>query len=296
MCGIAGYFGTKTISEDRLDQCLGRMRRRGPDSATYRHWANNAGRQAYLLHSRLSIIDLDDRSNQPFHIAPKWMAFNGELYNYVEVRNELVSQGHAFRTTSDTEVLLRAIHHSGWSCLDRCEGMWAFAVYDEAEGSLTLSRDRFGEKPLFVYRDDDGVYFGSEVKFIAALRGKPLEVNFDHLYRYMVNGYKALYKDGHCFYKGLTEVPAASTLHFDLTGRETSGNYWKPVFQPDDRMTYAEAVAGAHSFRRAAAARRRAAGVLHERRRRFQCADQHRQEELQVRRARLHHRQHRQAL
>jgi asparagine synthase (glutamine-hydrolysing) len=245
MCGIAGYFGTKTISEDHLDQCLSRMRRRGPDSATYRHWTNNAGRHAYLLHSRLSIIDLDERSNQPFHIPPAWMAFNGELYNYLEVRNELSAQGYAFRTTSDTEVFLRAITHFGWSCLDRCEGMWAFAVYDEAKGSLSLSRDRFGEKPLYVLRDDTGVYFGSEVKFIAALRGKPLEVNYDHLYRYMVNGYKALYKDGHCFYKGLAEAPAATTLHFDLTGRETSEKYWQPAFQPDEQMTYAEAIAGA---------------------------------------------------
>jgi asparagine synthase (glutamine-hydrolysing) len=221
------------------------MRRRGPDHAAHKHWVNPAGRQVYMLHSRLNIIDLDERANQPFHIAPKWMAFNGELYNYLEVRNELKANGHAFHTASDTEVLLRAIDHFGWSCLGRCEGMWAFAVYDEAEGSLTLCRDRFGEKPLYVYRDDTGVYFGSEVKFISALRGQPLEVNVDQLYRYLVNGYKALYKEGHTFYNGLTEVPAATTMHFDATTRATSQNYWQPTFQPDEQMTYAEAVAGA---------------------------------------------------
>jgi asparagine synthase (glutamine-hydrolysing) len=122
--------------------------------------------------------------------------------------------------------------------------MWAFAVYDEADGSLSLCRDRFGEKPLYIFRDHDGLYFGSEVKFIAALLGRRLAVNFDHLYRYLVNGYKALYKEGHTFFQGLSELEPASTLHLDSAGQEERSTYWQPGFFPDDSMTYAEAVAG----------------------------------------------------
>jgi asparagine synthase (glutamine-hydrolysing) len=244
MCGIAGYFGPEELDPERLQACLGLMRRRGPDHAAYHCWTNRAGRNVYLLHSRLSIIDLDPRANQPFQVGSKWLVYNGELYNYLEVRRDLEAQGGQFTTASDTEVLLRALSGQGWPVLDRCEGMWAFAVYDEADGSLTLCRDRFGEKPLYIFRDHSGFYFGSEVKFIMALLGRRLEVNFDHLYRYLVNGYKALYKGQHTFFLGLVELPPASTLHLDGTAQETLSTYWQPAFCPDDRMTYSQAVAG----------------------------------------------------
>ena len=244
MCGIAGYVGVREIRTERIKTCLELMRRRGPDHASHGRWTNGTGRNVYLLHTRLSIIDLDERANQPFRIGSKWIIYNGELYNYVEVREELAARGVSFRTTSDTEVLLRALDHFGWSYLDKCEGMWAFAVYDEADGSLTLSRDRFGEKPLYLYRDETGLYFGSEVKFIVALLGRRLSVNIDHLYRYLVNGYKALYKAGHTFFNGLAELSSASVLRLDATGHEERYTYWKPQFCADDMMSYEEAVAG----------------------------------------------------
>jgi asparagine synthase (glutamine-hydrolysing) len=196
------------------------------------------------------------------------MVYNGELYNYLELRAELTASGHVFATESDTEVLLRAVDHFGWQGLDRCEGMWAFGVYDEADGSLTLCRDRFGEKPLYLYRDASGLYFGSEVKFISALVGRRLEVNFDHLYRYMVNGYKALYKacpepgrsacpepgrsacpepgrrDGQTFFKDLAELSPSTILRLDETGCPEQHTYWRPRFCPDESMSYADAVAG----------------------------------------------------
>ena len=245
MCGIAGYFGIQTIDVARLQTCLRFMHHRGPDCSAHQHWQNVAGQNVDLLHTRLSIIDLDSRANQPFQIGSKWIIFNGELYNYLELRSELIACGHTFSTESDTEVLLQAIIHFGWHAVDKFEGMWAFAVYDEADGSLTLCRDRFGEKPLYIYQDATGFYFGSEVKFITALRGQPLSVNFDHLYRYLVNGYKALYKGKHTFFKHLTELPAASILHLDLAGRKKQRIYWQPHFCPDDSMAYKDAVAGA---------------------------------------------------
>jgi asparagine synthase (glutamine-hydrolysing) len=220
------------------------MNRRGPDRQDYRRWTNEAGRNAYLLHSRLSIIDLDPRSDQPFTVGKQNIVYNGELYNYVEVKQELEARGHRFHTTSDTEVLAAAIDEHGWGVLDRCEGMWAFAVYDEADGSLTLCRDRFGEKPLYLYRDETGLYFGSEVKFIAALLGRRLPINYDHLYRYLVNGYKAIYKGAHTFFEGLEELPIASTLRIQRDGDQRVDRYWTPKPQVDDRIGYDEAVAG----------------------------------------------------
>ncbi len=244
MCGIAGYFGTQTLPQERLAATLALMGRRGPDHAAYEVWQNQAGRHVYLLHTRLSIIDLDERANQPLHVGRKSLIFNGELYNYLERRAELAAQGHTFSTTSDTEVLLKALDHFGWPVLDRCEGMWAFALYDEADGSLTLCRDRFGEKPLYLYQDTSGLYFGSEVKFIFALLGRRLEINYDHLYRYLVNGYKALYKKGHTFFKGLKELRPAAILRLDADGQTQESIYWRPAFRPRESMTYEEATEG----------------------------------------------------
>lgn len=245
MCGIAGYFGTRKIDKAAIDGCLKLMGRRGPDYANCRQFVNQAGRNVCLLHSRLSILDLDPRSNQPYNVADKWIAFNGELYNYVERKAEMAAIGEQFQTTSDTEVLIRCIRRQGWPVLDKCEGMWAFAYYDQADGSLTLCRDRFGEKPLYYYRDDTGVYFGSEVKFIHALLGRRLQINIDHLYRYIVNGYKALYKEDKTFFVGLKEVPSAGLMKIDAEGRTSCSLYWRPKLAVQDGMTRQEAVEGA---------------------------------------------------
>jgi len=245
MCGIAGYVGTRRLEDSALAVCLERMGRRGPDHQAWKHWPNPAGRNVYLLHSRLSIIDLDPRANQPFCRDGDWIAFNGELYNYIERREELADDGAGFATSSDTEVLLAALQSRGWDVLDRCEGMWSFAVYSERDGSLTLSRDRFGEKPLYLYRDPSGIYFGSEAKFIAALLGRRLAVNLNHLRRYLVNGYKALYKGRETFFEGIEELGPGRVLKIDPGGGERAWRYWKPDPSIDDTMSYEAAVRGA---------------------------------------------------
>jgi asparagine synthase (glutamine-hydrolysing) len=246
MCGIAGYFGTQEIELRRVSATLNSMQRRGPDHRAHRRWVNLKGRRCELLHARLSIIDLDPRAHQPFAVGKKAIVFNGELYNYRELREDLRSDGIALRTESDTEVLLAAIDHFGWSVLDRCEGMWAFAVYDDADGSLTLCRDRFGEKPLYVYQNAGNYYFGSEPKNIFELVGRCLDVNEDHLQRYMVNGYKAIYKcNGETFFRDLTEVAAGTVVRIDANGHADHHRYWQPACNIDEGMTYSDAVAGA---------------------------------------------------
>lgn len=242
MCGIAGFAGTRELPEEAVRACLFEMRRRGPDAAACRRFMMGE-RQVVLLHSRLSIIDLDPRSNQPFQLEDKWICYNGELYNYVELAQDCRRRGLQFSTRSDTEVLLAVLAQDGVAGLDRCEGMWAFALYDAADGSLMLCRDRFGEKPLYLVRTPEGLYFGSEVKFIFALMGRQLPINLRHLMRYLVNGYKSIYKRDECFFDGLTELAPGHWLRLDRDGREVVQRYWKPVFAPEDSITYDDAVA-----------------------------------------------------
>ena len=245
MCGIAGYLGNLEMSDERIEECLSLMQRRGPDAkGIYRH-SYGPGKNVCLLHSRLSIIDLDKRSNQPFKVGSKVLIDNGELYNYIELKSELAAEGQSFETRSDTEVLLRYLDRYGWKGLDRCEGMWAFALYDENNGSLTLSRDRFGEKPLYLYEDETGLYFGSEIKFLRALSGKGFEINYRHIYRYLVNGYKSLYKVDETFFENVNELPASSVLIISSDCSRIQERYWTPVYAVDSSMQYKDAVARA---------------------------------------------------
>jgi asparagine synthase (glutamine-hydrolysing) len=242
MCGIAGYFGTALIPEERASACLALMQRRGPNAAgSYRH-CGPTGRNVLLLHTRLSIIDLDAHANQPFAIDDHVLAYNGELYNYLELRAQLERVGCTFRTASDTEVLLQGLAAQGAAVLERCEGMWAFAKYEERTGTLLLSRDRFGEKPLYLYADGDGVYFGSEVKFIAALLGRRIEPNLDHLFRYLVNGYKSLYKTVETFHRGVRELTAGTWLEIGAGGATREQRYWQPRFEQDSDLGFDQAV------------------------------------------------------
>ena len=160
MCGIAGFFSKNQISDSRINSTLMLMKNRGPDhqeSKTFRtkSGSNNIG----LLHSRLSIIDLDSRSNQPFSIGSTTVIFNGEIYNYLELRKTLLDQNIELITSSDTEVLLQYYRLYGKDCVNHFEGMWAFAIYDQSTEELFLSKDRFAEKPLYFHKNSEGFFF-----------------------------------------------------------------------------------------------------------------------------------------
>jgi asparagine synthase (glutamine-hydrolysing) len=243
MCGIAGYAGPAPLGPERIHATLPLMRHRGPDDQSVRSFETPAGRHVSLLHARLAIIDLAERSNQPFRVGDRWMAYNGELYNYLEVRRALGDE--RFATDSDTEVMLHQLVRHGWEGLDACEGMWAFASYDQSTGEIALCRDRFGEKPLYLYREGDALYFGSEIKFIAAMLGRPLRPNLRHLQRYLVNGYKSLYKSPETFFEGVSELPAGAVLRRAGDGSEQTRRYWTPSRpEADEDMSWEEAVAG----------------------------------------------------
>lgn len=242
MCGLAGYIGRMPLAEAQIQATLGRMKQRGPDDQSYLVIPQGETSIA-LLHARLSIIDLADRSNQPFTLGSATLIFNGEIYNYVELRQQLEAQGVRFQTDSDTEVLLQAYLTYGERCVEYFEGMWAFVIYDRQTGKLILSRDRFGEKPLYFYQTPEGIYFGSEVKFIESLANQHLTVHHQQVLRYLVNGYKSLYKGKETFFKGLQEVEAGCQVIITEALVPQSCRYWQPRYQPT-AMSLEDAIAG----------------------------------------------------
>ncbi len=166
MCGIIGIFGPG-VERTQLDAMVASQRHRGPD-ATGTHISPSG--LAGLGHNRLSIIDLSDAGRQPMSDASGryWIVFNGEVYNYLELREELAGR-YAFRTKTDTEVLLAAYQQWGEACLDRLIGMFAFAIWDEREQTLFAARDRFGVKPLHLHEPSGGgLWLASEIKALHA--------------------------------------------------------------------------------------------------------------------------------
>lgn len=242
MCGIAGYIGKKRINNNVINATLALMQNRGPDFQDYNSFSFNET-NIYMLHSRLSIIDLDKRSNQPLSFNGATVVFNGEIYNYIEVRNKLKKLGHQFSTNSDTEVLLKAYIEYGEDCVKHFNGMWTFAIWDEKNKKLFLSRDRFAEKPLYYVKDDDGFYFASEIKAIQSLRQKKLEVNYDHIKRYLVYGYKFLHKTSETFFHDLLELNFSSNVTIDCNNNFIETKYWKPE-RNEKNMSLSEAIEG----------------------------------------------------
>ena len=166
MCGIAGVFGGTNLNELKL--MTDALVHRGPDGEG--HWVceqNGIG----LGHRRLSIIELSEAGKQPMELdgGKFQISFNGEIYNYLELKSELEHEGHSFKTKTDTEVLLRAYSHWGANCLSRIDGMFAFAIWDNQKKELFCARDRFGEKPFFYTIKNGKFYFASEMKALWAV-------------------------------------------------------------------------------------------------------------------------------
>jgi asparagine synthase (glutamine-hydrolysing) len=186
MCGIAGFVGAG--AEADLRRMVGAVARRGPDDTGF--W-RDAGAAVHLGHSRLSILDIEG-GHQPMESADGGLVivFNGEIYNFAELRSELASRGHVFRTDhSDTEVLLNGYREWGAGLPARCNGMWAYVIYDRARRRLFGSRDRFGKKPLFYFSRGGTFAFGSELSAIRAHPRSPSELSRRSLKKYFAYGY-----------------------------------------------------------------------------------------------------------
>lgn len=241
MCGIAGYFGQHSLNKNLIKKTSNCLSHRGPDGeGFYTH--NYKNKTIALIHRRLAIIDLESRSNQPFLYKNTTLIFNGEIYNYLEIRSELENLGHVFKTSGDTEVLIHALYQWNHNALAKLEGMWAFSWYNEKNGSLLISRDRFGEKPLYYWHKNNGFYFASEVKALAIMTDELPRVNENHLIRNLINGYKSIYKTKETFFDEIKEIPPGTFLKIDHDKISTPKKYWKPKLIEEENLSYNEAV------------------------------------------------------
>ncbi|GBL35700.1 asparagine synthetase [glutamine-hydrolyzing] 1 [Filimonas sp.] len=189
MCGIAGIISKDStpINLQSLKKMTDVISHRGPDGEG--HWISADG-QVGLGHRRLSIIDLSHEADQPMHYLGRYsIVFNGEIYNYIELREILLKQGYTFKTQSDTEVLMALYDRDGEHCLKLLDGMFAFVLYDAQQNEVFCARDRFGEKPFFYsYEKGKHFYFGSEMKCLWA-SGIKKEINDRMMFNYLSFGY-----------------------------------------------------------------------------------------------------------
>ncbi|MFF3054994.1 asparagine synthase (glutamine-hydrolyzing) [Streptomyces sp. NPDC057909] len=221
MCGIAGTYRWPDgkVVADRLTKTLAH---RGPDGAgRYSHPVGDG--EVHLGHRRLAIIDLSETGAQPMVSGGLVLTYNGELYNTPELRAELVAAGVRFRGTSDTEVLLEAWRRWGTDSLPRLRGMFAFGIFDERTGELVLARDQLGIKPLFLLRRGEGLVFASELKALAAVTGRSLQVDHAALVASLLYYWVP---DSRCAFREAEKLPPGSWLRCRPDGRVELGRYW----------------------------------------------------------------------
>jgi asparagine synthase (glutamine-hydrolysing) len=240
MCGIAGIVGQGggLASGADLGPALEAMRHRGPDDVGT--WADD---WCALGQRRLAIIDLSQAGHQPLsnEDGSVWIAFNGEVYNFQELRRRLEGLGHRFRSRTDTEVIVHAYEQWGTGCVAHLRGMFAFAIWDRPRRRLFLARDRVGKKPLFYTQQADRFLFASELQGLLADPGVPREVDLQALDAYLSYGYVPAPATA---FRGVAKLPPAHWLTLDVTPRGPAlhvERYWSLRYGPKLRLSEAEA-------------------------------------------------------
>lgn len=241
MCGFVGIVRPRAVPVDPavLDRMSAAIHHRGPDGA-----GSYVSGAVGLASRRLSILDLSALGDQPM-FSPDGqvvLVFNGEIYNYIELRNELQASGHVFRSSGDTEVFLHAYLQWGRECLNRLNGMWAFLIYDLRRQTVFGSRDRVGKKPLYYYRSGEDVLFGSEIKAILASGYYTSRKNWAKISELFLGiGLENQVDDEHTFYSGIDQLPAGHAFELDLDGKFNQWRYWSPL---NDERTFPVCAAG----------------------------------------------------
>ncbi|MGH7597704.1 MAG: asparagine synthase (glutamine-hydrolyzing) [bacterium] len=224
MCGIAGIFSfhqNAPATSAQIQKMTDAIRHRGPDDEGFYVNGNIA-----LGHRRLAIIDLSPDGNQPMAgpDGSTWIIYNGEIYNYLELRAELKMSGHQFKSQSDTEVILHAYQEYGPDCVRHFNGMFAFALWDAQQHRLFLARDRFGIKPLYFYRNAHQLLFASEIKALLAVVEKRPSPNQQLVYDFLTLG--VLDHTNDTFFHGIHKLPPAHYMLVDAAGQEQTKRYW----------------------------------------------------------------------
>ena len=238
MCGILGFYDLKP-DEDFIPVCrnlLQRMHYRGPDDEGNlfldphgKNWKGE-GPGIYLGHKRLSIIDLSESGHQPMSNEDDslWVVFNGEIYNYLEVREELLKKGHRFKSMTDTEVLLHGYETWGVELLERLRGMFAFCIYDVKRRRFFLARDRMGQKPLVFSRGNGFFGFSSELKSLYTYPKIKTEISPKAIHYFLTYQYVP---HRHTIFKDISKLPPAYYALYDLESNSLQQRkYWQPTF------------------------------------------------------------------
>lgn len=221
MCGIHGFF-TSNQNQDKNNRLIRNMvastNHRGPDYSGIKNL-----HPVYFGHNRLSIIDLNPEANQPMNFGKYWIVFNGEIYNYKEIKTELIQKGIQFTTSSDTEVILKSFEFYGEKCVEKFIGMWAFSIFNCEKNSLFCSRDRFGIKPFYYIHHNQEFYFSSEIKSLKTTPEYSSNLNLSQVNRGLQLGWIS-YKN-ETYISKIQSLEPGHNLHFD--GKHLSiSKYW----------------------------------------------------------------------
>ncbi len=242
MCGICGVvcLHGEPVQQGLLNKMASTLAHRGPDAEGCHLWSSpRQGKvQVGLAHRRLSIIDIS-AGQQPLsnEDSTAWVVFNGEIYNYLEVRAELIAKGHVFRTNSDTETIVHAYEQWGQNCVEKLRGMFAFAIWDCRQEELFIARDRIGIKPLYYFWDGSTFIFGSEIKALLEHPKLTKELNLEALADFFTLFYipspKSIYKEVH-------KLEAGCTILVRSNGQISHQKYWDISFEPNYSITALE--------------------------------------------------------
>ncbi|MHB8073335.1 asparagine synthase (glutamine-hydrolyzing) [Desulfosporosinus fructosivorans] len=212
MCGISGIINKRneTVTIDEIEKLTEIIKHRGPDDGGYFF-----GESLALGHKRLSIIDPSDSGHQPMLWYNKYVIiYNGEVYNYQELKNELISNGYLFRTETDTEVILASYDHWGKNCVDHFNGMWSFAIYDRENFTIFCSRDRLGVKPFYYYTSQDKFVFASEIKQFTTLPGWKAKANRQRLSDFLL--FEVFDHTDETLFENVYQLKGGHNLVYDL--------------------------------------------------------------------------------
>ncbi|MDI6780845.1 MAG: asparagine synthase (glutamine-hydrolyzing) [bacterium] len=238
MCGICGKltFAQKKVDSSLISAMVKKLSHRGPDdTGVYINKEKNIG----LGHARLSIIDLSQNAHQPMSNEDEtiWIVFNGEIYNFIELREELVKNGHRFVSQTDSEVIIHLYEDMGIDCLAKLRGMFAFAIWDEINQRLFLARDRAGKKPLVYAKPNNSFVFASESKALLKDADVGAEPNLDAINDYLTYGY---IPSPATSFKGIYKLPPAHWMTVDSRENIHVERYWKLNFYPKFSMSEEE--------------------------------------------------------
>ncbi|HEY9632660.1 MAG TPA: asparagine synthase (glutamine-hydrolyzing) [Coleofasciculaceae cyanobacterium] len=231
MCGIAGLLSLSSSQqqfENLIQRMQSQLRHRGPDDEGI---YISSDRQAAIVHTRLSILDLSSAGHQPMSVADEryWITFNGEIYNFQELRSTLISQGEQFHSQTDTEVILKLYQRLGTDCVHQLRGMFAFAIWDDREKTCFLARDPLGIKPLYYWNVGSTLLFASELRAILATRLPTINLSMEGLYGYLVSG---SVPEPHTLIEGIHCLPGGHWLRWQ-SGNVTQNQYWQINFTPE---------------------------------------------------------------